>query len=37
MGEGEYMEVVRPLVEELMRGMEREEWDPDPRARNGWG
>jgi len=37
MGEEGYMEMVKPLVEELMRGMEREEWDPDPRARNGWG
>lgn len=34
--EEDYMEIVKPLIEELMMQMEIEEVDPDPRARNGW-
>ncbi|KAF2003126.1 hypothetical protein P154DRAFT_111047 [Amniculicola lignicola CBS 123094] len=34
--EGEYMEWVKPRVQRLVRDMEDEEEDPDPRARNGW-
>ncbi|KAF2191582.1 hypothetical protein K469DRAFT_558543 [Zopfia rhizophila CBS 207.26] len=36
LAEEEYLEGMRPMVERLMREMEREEVDPDPRARNGW-
>ncbi|KAI9654535.1 MAG: hypothetical protein M1821_006625 [Bathelium mastoideum] len=35
MGEQAYMEMMKPLVLELTERMENEEWDPDPRARNG--
>ncbi|KAF2477663.1 uncharacterized protein BDR25DRAFT_364554 [Lindgomyces ingoldianus] len=35
-GEEAYLEGVKGLVEGLMREMEGEEEDPDPRARNGW-
>lgn len=31
-----YMETVKPFVEELMRNMEMEEEDPDPRSRNAY-
>ncbi|PSN74164.1 hypothetical protein BS50DRAFT_9423 [Corynespora cassiicola Philippines] len=34
--EDEYMEFVKPKVERLVKDMEMEEEDPDPRARNGW-
>ncbi|KAF2502138.1 hypothetical protein BU16DRAFT_1040 [Lophium mytilinum] len=36
MEEQAYMEMVKPLVHGLMGRMEREEWDEDPRARNGF-
>jgi hypothetical protein len=32
-----YMRMMKPLVGELTRRMEEEEFDLDPRARNGWG
>ncbi|KAF2817980.1 uncharacterized protein BDZ99DRAFT_565519 [Mytilinidion resinicola] len=35
MGEEVYMRMVKPLVDGLMARMEREEWEADPRARNG--
>lgn len=30
-----YMQQIKPLMEELMLSIESEEWNPDPRARNG--
>ena len=36
MKEEDYMEMMKPLVQELIKRMENEEWDPDPRARNGF-
>lgn len=30
-----YMQQIRPLVEQLMISIESEEWNPDPRVRNG--
>ena len=36
MEEQEYIEMMKPLVHELMERTENEEWDPDPRARNGF-
>ncbi|KAF2230615.1 hypothetical protein EV356DRAFT_508383 [Viridothelium virens] len=36
MEEEKYMEMMKPLVLELTQRMENEEWDPDPRARNGF-
>lgn len=34
--ESVYMEIAKPLVEELMKIMLAEEMDPEPRARAGW-
>jgi hypothetical protein len=30
-----YMQQIKPLVDELMTSIESEEWNPDPRTRNG--
>lgn len=30
-----YMQQIKPLMEQLMLSIESEEWNPDPRARNG--
>jgi hypothetical protein len=30
-----YMQQIKPLVEQLMMSIESEEWNPDPRTRNG--
>lgn len=30
-----YMQQIKPLIEELMIEIEKEEWNPDPRTRNG--
>jgi len=30
-----YMKQIQPLMEELMKSVENEEWNPDPRSRNG--
>ncbi|KAF2864729.1 hypothetical protein BDV95DRAFT_600288 [Massariosphaeria phaeospora] len=35
--EDQYMEFVKPKVERLVKDMELEEEDSDPRSRNGWG
>ncbi|KAF2725317.1 hypothetical protein K431DRAFT_281271 [Polychaeton citri CBS 116435] len=36
MEEAEYMEFVKPLMERLRISIENEEWNPDPRSRNGF-
>lgn len=33
--EESYMQQIKPLVEQLMISIESEEWNPDPRVRNG--
>jgi hypothetical protein len=30
-----YMQQIKPLVDQLMISIESEEWNPDPRTRNG--
>ena len=35
MGEEPYMQMMRPLMEELKVSVENEEWNPDPRSWNG--
>lgn len=34
--EQEYMEMVKPWIEQLIRGMEDEQMNPDPRGRREW-